>query len=684
MTIRKRACFLLLGGVLATTGFTQESNSQERPAKPSKADAYYHFALGHLYAELASAYGNKGDYLNKAIDNYRKAIEADPDAGFLSEELSDLYIHAGRLREAVVDAETALKKNPADLNALRILGRIYTRLIGDTRQQRINEDMVKKAIEQYERITKLDPKDKDAWLLLGRLYKLAQHSVESEDAYKKVLELDDGNEDALIGLAMVYADLGDHARSAEMLQKVTGKNPSVRTLSFLAGNYEQMRQFGLAAEAYRRALDLAPGNSEIKRAVAENLLRDGRDEEALKYFQELAEENPKDYRAQLRLSQVYRQQRKMKESWEALEKAKLAKPDDLEIQYHEVNLLEADGKTDKAIDALKAILESTQKATYSRGEQSNRAIFLERLALLYRSAEQYEASVETYRQVEALDPEAAARVAANIADTLRQAKEFPRALEEIERAYKKFPNDRMVAIVRASVLADIGETDKAMAAAKQLGERGSDRETYLAQAQIYEKLRRYDLMKKVLDEAEKLSTTDEEKATVLFMRGAMHERMKNYDQSEAAFRKVLELDPDNASAMNYLGYMFADRNVRLDEAHRLISKALEYEPHNGAYLDSLGWVYYRMGRLQEAEEYLKRAVQRVSRDPIVHDHLGDVYFSQGKLREAISHWRLSLQEWKTSPAGEKDPTQVAKIQKKLEGAEIRLAKEASALSAKQP
>ena len=104
---------------------------------------------------------------------------------------------------------------------------------------------------------------------------------------------------------------------------------------------------------------------------------------------------------------------------------------------------------------------------------------------------------------------------------------------------------------------------------------------------------------------------------------------KDYDKAENAFREVLRLNPDNSSAMNYLGYMFADRNIRLEEALKLVNKALELEPHNGAYLDSLGWVYYRLDKLDEAVDNLKQAAQKVSRDPVVHDHLGDVYFRQG-------------------------------------------------------
>jgi tetratricopeptide (TPR) repeat protein len=241
----------------------------------------------------------------------------------------------------------------------------------------------------------------------------------------------------------------------------------------------------------------------------------------------------------------------------------------------------------------------------------------------------------------------------------------------------------MVGVVRATVLADVGKTDEAVATIKKVAGDRKNLEYLLTMAQIYEKTRRFDEMEGVLKDALELTKEEEARATVLFMRGAMWERRKEFDKAEATFREVLKLDPDNTSAMNYLGYMFADRNVRLEEAHQLVSKALELDPQNGAYLDSLGWVYYRMGKLDEAGDYLRRAAQKVSRDPVVHDHLGDVYLRQGRLKEAISHWRVSLKEWDSSPAGEKDSSQVAKIQKKLESAEVRLAKETSAAAAKQ-
>ena len=142
-----------------------------------------------------------------------------------------VYPGGGQGLAAVQDAEESLRTNPSDTNARRILGRIYTRMIGDSQQGKVDENMLKKAIEQYTKIVEAEPKDIDTWLMLGRLHKIAQNSVEAEKAYKKVLDIDPNHEDALTGLAVVYADLGDSQRSSDLLKKLTAKNPSGPPLS---------------------------------------------------------------------------------------------------------------------------------------------------------------------------------------------------------------------------------------------------------------------------------------------------------------------------------------------------------------------------------------------------------------------------------------------------------------------
>ena len=115
----------------------------------------------------------------------------------------------------------------------------------------------------------------------------------------------------------------------------------------------------------------------------------------------------------------------------------------------------------------------------------------------------------------------------------------------------------------------------------------------------------------------------------------------------------------------------------------MISRAVELDPQNGAYLDSLGWVYYQQNRLDQAADYLQRAVQRISKDPTIHDHLGDVYFKQGKIREAVAQWENSLKEVESNSQADVEPAELASINKKLEGARVRMAKEALLQKEKQ-
>jgi tetratricopeptide (TPR) repeat protein len=115
--------------------------------------------------------------------------------------------------------------------------------------------------------------------------------------------------------------------------------------------------------------------------------------------------------------------------------------------------------------------------------------------------------------------------------------------------------------------------------------------------------------------------------------------------------------------------------MKLDEALAMVKKALDLDPDNGAYLDSLGWVYYRQGKLTEAQGMLERALERIKSDPTVHDHLGDVYLKLGKTQAAISQWQASLKSFQGASQSEADPAEMANVEKKIESARVKLAKE---------
>src|SRR5262245_11806815 len=133
--IRLIRAALLLVPTLCLLPAQNPSNAPE----PDKAGAYYNFAMGRLYAELAGNEGNKNDYVTKAIQHYQEALKLDPSASIIFEELTDLYIQTGRLRDAVQQAEDLLKRSPDNVEARRMLGRIYTRMAGDNQSGRIDE-----------------------------------------------------------------------------------------------------------------------------------------------------------------------------------------------------------------------------------------------------------------------------------------------------------------------------------------------------------------------------------------------------------------------------------------------------------------------------------------------------------------------------------------------------------------
>jgi tetratricopeptide (TPR) repeat protein len=637
------ALVLSVGSLL----FAQTPAQSNKPAPDPKGDAYYHFAMGRIYAELAQAYGNRPEYLNKSLDHYKEALKLDPSASMVFEELTDLYIQTNRLRDAVAQAEDLLQKNPDNVDARRMLGRIYMRMIS-TADNRINEEYLKKAIEQLSKVTQQAPKDADSWVLLGRLYGASNNSVESEKAYNKALEADPDNEDALTGLATLYAALGDNAKAAERLKTAADKNPNERTLIALGEAYEELHDYKNAAEAMSKALELQPDNPKIAARVAADLMRSGQLDQALDLFQKIIADDPKNLPAQMSIAEIYRAKRDYDKARDALAKAKKLDADSLEVRFEEVRLLEAQSKYTDAIGVLKAILDETAKKNYSAGEAETRAKLMDELGILQRSAGQYTESVDTFRKAMAINKEDAAHFYLNIIDTYRTAHDTDGVRKE---------------------------TDNAVAEIKKAAGGKPTYQTWVDVAAVYEKGKRWTEMGKALDEAGKLASTEEQKEQLVFTRGAMLERQKKIEASETEFRKVLAMNPNHAQTLNYLGYMLVDHGMKVDEATKMIQKALEIDPENGAYLDSLGWALYQQGKLNEAETMLVRALDRIGQDPTVHDHLADVYLKLGKTKDAISQWQASLKDFQSPAGADSDPEDIAKVNRKLDAARVKLAKE---------
>src|SRR6202142_2044127 len=645
---------------------------------PDSAAAYYHFCLAHMYEEQVATYG-RSDLANKAIEEYRAAIDADPNSAFLTSGLAELYAKTGRIRDAVVEAQDIIKKNPNNLEARRLLGRIYLRSLGDMQAGNGSDSVLKLAIEQYEQIVRLEPDSMEDHLLLGRLYRLNNDLQKAEGEFKTAVKLQPDAEEAVTTLAYLYNELGDTGRAAEVLSSVPNTECSARLYSALGYTYEQQKQYKNAIDAYRHAIELDRDNLDAIRGLAENLLSDGQADAALEQYKVIADANPEDAQTYVRIAEIYRKQGKFDPALENLKKAATMVPDSIEVPYNIASIYQAQGRYDEAIPIMRDLLKKTEKTdgNYSGSSKSNRAVFLERLGLIYRDQGNNQAANEVFRQMIALGGEDnIERGYQQVIDTWREAKEWQKATDIAKEAVQKLPSSLDLKMVLAAQQADMGKADEALKDVHALLKGNpEDRQVYITLAQMNTRLRRFGDAEQDLDKAEQLATKADDKEYVWFLRGSTFEREKRYSDAEVQFKKVLASDPEHASALNYLGYMLADQNQALDEALGYIKKAVDLDPANGAYLDSLGWVYFRLGKYDLAEENLLKASQKINTDPTVHDHLGDLYQKTGRLKMAVTNWDRALNEWNRTIAAEVDPADVARVQKKVDTAKVKLARE---------
>ena len=184
----------------------------------------------------------------------------------------------------------------------------------------------------------------------------------------------------------------------------------------------------------------------------------------------------------------------------------------------------------------------------------------------------------------------------------------------------------------------------------------------MALAQLYSETKRGGDAVRVLQEAQLKFPAD---TMIPFELGAMLDKQKRFADAESAFRQVLSKDPDNAQALNYLGYMLADRGERLDESVDLLKKAIEVEPDNGSYLDSLGWAYYKSDKLDLAVTNLQRAAEQLQANSVIQDHYGDVLFKLSRFDDAIAAWMRAID-------GDGDSIDRASIDKKIRSAKQKL------------
>ena len=655
-----------------------------------RSQAYYHFALANTYEDEAASEGHP-ELITRAIEEYKLALNADPASPQVNLGLADLYFRTGHTREAESTVRGLLKSAPDSIDAHKLLGRVYLRALSEGQNAPPPAspagNALDPAIAEYEKIVALEPRNVEDRMILGQLYTVKHDAKKAEEQFKTAQAIEPDSEEVVLNLARLYAESGDYDLAAKEIEAVAVADRTAKMEAALGAAYDQLKRPKEAIAAYQRAADMEPGDLRTVDALAQALLADNQLDEALKQYRELAAEDPENSSALVRICEIQRRQGKYEDALATIRQARKIKPEDLEAGYNEGLLLDVLGRYDEAASTYEKMVDEISHANgaYREDEKANRAIFLERLGTVYHEQNKTAEAIATYQKLIDMGGESAVRGYEGQVEAYGEAKMYDRAVEVSRKAVDANPKELELKLMLAGALVEQGKSEEGLTLAKGLLDNSDkDRPVWLRLGQFYTQMHRWKEADEAYGKAATLTVKKEDRTYLLFLKGALAERQKHYEPAEQFFRQALDLDPSNAMTLNYLGYMLADKGIRLPEALTLIRKAVDLEPLNGAYLDSLGWVYFKLGQYELAEENLRQAVERDRTDPTVHDHLGDLYEKTGRIRLAAAQWELSLAAFAKSAAADVEPGEEAKVQKKLESARVKLAKQESAAGQPKP
>lgn len=591
-----------------------------RAEPASRSAAYYHYLSGKLQQQA--------DDFSGALNEFQAALQADPGSREVRREIALTYFHLGEIRRAVEVCRDLIAMAPEDPEGYLLLGRIY---YGSRAQENLRE----KAIKAFEKVVELAPERSEALQSLAELYFEAGEYEASARAFRRLREQNPGMLGYYFSEAQALAEAGRVGEAIATLREGLRIRSDIPEYLLLLGELLQRQdRLDEAIAVYRRGLEQGP-EPRLHRALAGALVEQGQAAEAVSLLERLEGVFPHDVALRLDLARAYRQLRQLEKSRQILESLVAADSNDAQATFELATILAEMGEREAAVRLFETLL------AMERGDvKAFRPLFLSNLALIRLQERRFEDAVRLQEEALELEPQNF-DLRIRLLDAYREAGQTRRALELAEKFRVEMGGQPFFVVTYAQILAAAGKCDEALRLlADRRAENPSAREfLWLAESQLLLEEERYSEAARVVGEA--LQEFPRSRR-LQFQQGAVLERMGDYDGAEAVFRRLLEAEPNAADVMNYLGYMFAERGIRLDEAVEFLQRAVSLDPYNGAYQDSLGWAYYQRDELDKAEVHLLRAAQLELNDPVILEHLGDLYVRKGDVARAQNYFRQAL------------------------------------------
>ena len=399
----------------------------------------------------------------------------------------------------------------------------------------------------------------------------------------------------LLLLAEMYLPSNQLEKARVLLERVLSQDSMSYPGHVLMARLLQLQEkTDEAADHYKKALE-RNWSSDLQMELGEMYIKKARYEEAEALYKDIIEREEQNESARIALVHVYLLEKKDEQALMELNQLRTFVDQPQRVDLTIARIYAKQKHYDKAISITEKILEK---------ENLPEARYF--LAVLLVQQEKYERALKQLRRID------------------RKTAEYPEALflqVRILREQNRLAEARRI-LEKNIIAADIRSP-----------------EMYIMLAALHQLQGRDDLSRKVMLQGLEVFPDDE---NLLYEYGLLLENSGDHKAALLIMQKIIELKPDNAAALNFVGYSWADTKVNLDKALDYIQRAIALKPENGYIHDSLGWVYYRLGKFEQAVKELEAAAKLSPDDPAILDHLGDAYLAVGRGQEALTTYRKAV------------------------------------------
>lgn len=597
-----------------------------------------------LQARLAAA---EGDF-DRGITLMDELVRANPDDPYAAYERAEMLLEAGRTDRAVAELRRTAARFPELYEAQRLLGRI---LLDQARGQRAE---LENALFYLRRAWELRPTDTTSGMIVFQVLASIGQNEQALEVIEALAERNPDNPMVNLNLATVLSRLGRAAEARSALERVVAVDSgNTQAILQLVEIYQQSGDWQKAAAVLEDLARQDPINRDLQRQLGYFHLRAGNPQRAEARFRELYDAEPLDKRHRFFLAEALNDLERYDEAEELYRGLLAEEPNDAEFLVSLGLNLMGQRRFDDAATVFERLLALPDLP------QGIQMLGKTQLATIEHFHGDYDEALRRAREVVRGPRGVNSAAVSLVLDVYRKQKDYAAAIQFLEPMVAESPSELAVQARYLEFLLRAGRYEDAEPVIERItsmNENGS-----LVVAQIYTDVELHDRALAIL---EPLHRADSASRPIAFQLGASYERAGRIKDAEAMFLAILDRNPEDAATLNYLGYMWADRNENLERARDMIERAVQLDPRNAAYLDSLGWVYFRLNDLEQAEKYLLDAATIMPWDPTIQEHVGDLFARQGRYGKALEHYRIALRLEPPAEDGEKIRTKIAEAERK--------------------